>query len=103
MKVFDLKSMKAYPFEERYKNVFYDADEFKTRIVELEPGGEIPTREMKSYVIFYVVSGSAEVRVDGDVVNLKEGQCLITEPATLSMRSENGVRIMGIQIMKRSE
>ena len=57
MKVFDLKSIKAYPFGERHKNVLYDADGFKA-------------------------------------ANLKEGRCLITEPATLSMRSEDSVRIM---------
>jgi hypothetical protein len=31
---------------------------------------------------------------------LKEGQCLIVEPATLSMKTQNGVKMMGIQIMK---
>ncbi len=48
MKVFDLKTMKAYPYEER----------------------------------------------------LQSGQCLITEPATLSMQSDTGVRLMGTQIFK---
>ena len=56
---------------------------------------------MKSYVIFYVVSGSAEVSVNGEINNLEEGQCLITEPATLSMETTDGVKIMGIQIEKR--
>ncbi len=100
MKVFDLKEMEAHPLEERDKNVFYRAEEFRMRVVELSPGEEIPSCEMESYVIFYVVEGSAQVGVNEERTELKEGQCLITEPATMSMRTENGVKIMGIQIQK---
>ena len=100
MKVFDLNKMKAFPYEQRDKNVFYQAREFKTRIVELPPGGEMPTCEMASHVIFYVLGGEARVTVNSETVDLKEKQCLITEPATLSMITENGVRLMGIQITK---
>jgi len=100
MQVFDLKAMKAYPYEERDKNVFYKAKEFKARIIELPAGEEIPTCEMASYVIFYVIEGAAEVRVNQEIINIKEGQCLITEPATLSMRTNDGVKIMGIQVVK---
>ena len=35
MQVFNLKTMKSYPYEDRHKNVFYKAKEFKTRIIEL--------------------------------------------------------------------
>jgi len=101
MQVFDLKAMKAYPYEERDKNVFYKAEEFKARIIELPAGGEMPTCEMASYVIFYVIEGAAEVRVNQEIINIKEGQCLITEPATLSVRTNDGARIMGIQVVKR--
>ena len=100
MEIFDVKSMTAHPYEQRERNVFYKAKEFKTRIIELPPGGEMPTCEMASYVIFYVISGMAEVRVGQEKGNIREGQCLITEPATLSMRTEGGVRIMGIQVVK---
>ncbi len=100
MQVFDLKAMKAYPYEERDKNVFYEAEEFKARIIELPAGGEMPTCEMASYVIFYVIEGAAEVRVNQEIINIKEGQCLITEPATLSVRTNDGVKIMGIQVVK---
>lgn len=100
MRVFDIKAMAANPYEERDKNVFYKAKEFKTRVIELPPGGEMPTCEMVSYVIFYVTEGSAEVRVNQEKVNIREGQCLITEPSTLSMRTNDGVKIMGIQVVK---
>lgn len=100
MKVFDLKTMESYPYKERDKNVFYKAKEFKARIIELPPGGEMPICEMTSYVIFHVVSGAAEVSVNGEIAKLEKGQCLISEPATLSMRTNDGVKIMGIQVVK---
>lgn len=100
MQLFNLKTMKSHPYEERDKNVFYKAKEFKVRIIELPPGGEMPTCEMLSYVIFYVIKGTAEAKVNQEKIILKEGQCLITEPATLSMKIQDGVKIMSIQIMK---
>jgi quercetin dioxygenase-like cupin family protein len=100
MQLFNLKTMKSYPYEERDKNVFYKAKEFKARIIELPPGGEMSTCEMLSYVIFYVIKGTAEAKVNQEKIILKEGQCLITEPATLSMKTQDGVKMMGIQIIK---
>lgn len=100
MKVFDLNKIAASPYEQREKNVFYQAKEFKTRIIELPPGGEMPICEMVSHVIFYVLNGEARVTVNSETVDLKEKQCLITEPATLSMTTEKGVRLLGIQVTK---
>lgn len=101
MKIFDLESMGSYPYEERDKNVFYKAKEFKTRIIELSPDRELPACEMESYVIFQVIHGAADVTVNGEIASLQKGQCLITEPATLSMKTKDGVKMMGIQIEKR--
>ena len=100
MKVFDLNEIAALPYEQRERNVFYQTKEFKTRIVELPPGGEMPTCEMASHVIFYVLNGEVRVSVNSETVEIKEKQCLITEPATLSMTTEIGVRLMGIQIAR---
>ena len=100
MKVFDLNEMAALPYKQRETNVFYQTKEFKTRIIELPPGGQMPICEMASHVIFYVLRGEVRVTVNSETVKLKEKQCLITEPATLSMTTENGVRLMGIQVLK---
>ena len=100
MKVFDLNEMKAFPYEQRERNVFYQTKEYKTRIIELPASGKMPTCEMASYVIFYVLDGEAEVTVNSETVKLKEKQCLITEQATLSMTTEKGVRLLGMQIVK---
>jgi len=100
MKVIDLTEIMARPYEEREKNVFYQAKEFKTRVIELPPGGGIPLCEMAEHVIFYVLDGEARVTVNSEAVVLKEKQCLITEPATISMKTESGAKLMGIQIAK---
>jgi len=98
MKIFDLNGMAAYPYEQREKNVFYQTREFKIRIIELPPGGQMPTCEMASHVIFYVLDGEVRVTVNSETAVLKESQCLITEPAIISMKTETGVRLMGIQV-----
>ena len=100
MKIFDLDEMTAAPYEQREKNVFYQANEFKTRIIELPPGGQMPTCEMASHVIFYALDGEVKVTVNSESVILKKNQCLIAEPSTFSMQTENGVKLMGIQIAK---
>lgn len=100
MNVFDLMNLESFPYDIRSKNVFYQTDEFKTRVIELEPGMTIPDCQMQSHVIFYVVSGEVIISCNGNENTLKEHQVLITEPAKLSIRSENGALLMGIQINK---
>jgi len=99
MKVFDIKKMKAYPYEQRQKNVFYKAEEFKARIIELPAGGEMPLCKMESHVIFFVVKGEAQVTVDRNTSIIKEGNILVAPPATLSMKTKKGIKIVGIQVM----
>ena len=100
MDVFDLNSMDVCPYEERDKNVFFKTGGFKTRIIKLLPGEEILECQMDSYVIFIVLEGKAEVTVNKKKTTLIKNQCLITEPATISMQSGSGARIIGIQIVK---
>ena len=100
MQVIDLKKNISYPYEEREKNIFYNAEEFKAKIIKLPAGGDMPTCKMSSYVIFYVIDGTVDVTVNQEKATINEGQCLISEPASLSMRTTGGVKIMGIQIIK---
>ncbi len=98
MNHFDLKTIPAHSVTERDKNVFYRADAFKARIIELPPGGEIPPCDMQQHVIFTVVSGEAEITVDNQIASAGEGHCVIISPATVAMKSAQGVRIMAVQI-----
>jgi quercetin dioxygenase-like cupin family protein len=100
MLLLDLNKVISFPYEQRDKNVFYKTKEFKTRIIELGRNGQIPPCEMSSYVIFVVLKGDAIVTIDAKERTLTAGNCLITKPAVLSLRSDKGVRILGIQIRK---
>ncbi len=102
MRVVDLKAMVSYPYEEREKNIVYNVEEFKVRIIKLPEDGKMPNCEMPSHVIFYVIKGSVDVTVNQEKATINEGQCLISEPATISMRTIDGAKIMGIQITVRN-
>ncbi len=84
MKVFDLSAMEAHPYEHRDKNVFYRATEFKTRIIELPPGGEIPECRMSDHVVFLVLNGEAVVTVNAEKGAIVEGRCLVIPPAEVT-------------------
>jgi len=98
MEVFDLKRMEVHPFEERERNVLHRSRDFTARIISLPPGGGIPPCEMASHVIFTVIPGKVLVEADGEEAALEEGWCLISEPAVLSMRSDDGARVLGVQV-----
>jgi quercetin dioxygenase-like cupin family protein len=100
MKVFDLARLEAHSYEQRDRNVFHQAAEFKARIIKLPPGGVMPECEMASHVIFLVLEGRVRVRVNAEEALLHEKHCLIAEPATLSMKSDTGARLLGVQIAK---
>ena len=98
MKIFDTKTLQAFPFEERHKNVFFQAEEFKMRIIELGLGDQLPECQMDSYVVFSLVSGEVEVVVDNERSVLREGELLASGPAKFSMKALKPSRLVGIQI-----
>jgi len=100
MQIFDLDSMDTFPYNERDKNVFFKVEEFKTRIIRILPGENIPECEMASYVIFIVLEGEADITVNTDKATLVKNQCLVTDPSIISMQSKNGAKIIGIQVVK---
>jgi len=98
MEIFDLMDFAAQGYENRQVNVFYQNDFFKARVMALEAGGKIPECQMETYVMFYVVKGEVLLRKNDETSMLKENQVFITEPALLSMESETGARLMGVQL-----
>ena len=101
MKIFNIKALKAFPPSERQRNVFFQVDEFKMRIIELEKDQKLPECEMSSFVIFSLVSGEVEVMVNNEKSLLKEGELLISEPARFSIKAIKASRLVGIQINKQ--
>jgi len=98
VKIFDLMSIDSEAYEKREKNVFFQNELFKTRIIDLKPGGRLPDCQMDSFVMFYVVKGEVLLRKNNESAILKENQVFITEPALLSMETCAGARLMGVQI-----
>ncbi len=98
MEIFDLLNLSAEGYENRNVNVFFQNDLFKTRVITLEPGGEIPACRMESFVMFYVVRGEVLLKKNNESSPLREGQVFISEPALISMASVSGARLMGVQI-----
>jgi len=98
MNVFDPARVEAQPYEGRQMNVFYQVPEFKMRVIALPPGGELPECQMRDHVVFYVLSGEADITVDGGVSTLTKGKCLVSPPARFRMSTRDGVRVTGIQI-----
>ncbi|NCD00071.1 MAG: hypothetical protein EOL95_10275 [Bacteroidia bacterium] len=98
MKTFDINTIPTFPLSEREKNVFYKADEFKMRVIELAENQELPECEMKSYVIFFLVKGKVQTTINNEKSVLKEGKLLVSEPAIFSMKAIENSRLIGIQI-----
>jgi len=46
MRIFDLMNLKSEAYQNREKNVFFQNELFKTRIIDLKPGGRIGARLM---------------------------------------------------------
>lgn len=101
MQIFDLMNLEAEEYEKREKNVFFQNDLFKTRIIDLKAGESIPECQMDCFVIFHVVKGEVLLRKNDQKATLKENQVFITEPALLSMQTDSGARLVGIQIKSR--
>jgi hypothetical protein len=70
------------------------------RLISLGPVESMPKCDMTTYVIFVEIEGEAEVDVGTDRGAISRGQCLVSEPATLSMRTNAVVRLLGIQVAK---
>ena len=98
MHVFDLGGIDFRNSDKPSKEVFFESSEFSARVVALPPGAQMPPCEMSAYVLFYVLDGEAEVTAKSQTALIATGQCLISEPTTLSMRTKDGARILGIQV-----
>lgn len=100
MEVFDLKEKEVLSKKDRKGEILHKSEEFKMRVIVLPPGGKMPECEMEDHVIFYIKQGTVNITVNKETERLTSGQVLVTEPAELSMTTEAGVRIMGIQVIK---
>ncbi len=103
MKVFDVAEMKVFGYEQRAMNVIDETPEYKIRSIELAPGGSIPQCEMASHVIFVCLVGEVTITINGEDALLAPARGVVTMPSTVSMKSVNGAKLLGIQIPKASK
>ena len=99
MEIFDLNDSNVYLFEERDKNVLFQSGIFKVRLIQVEAGGEIPPCAMAMNVIFCVLQGNGIISVNGKSNQVKPHSLIIAPPATISMKSNEGMKLLGIQIV----
>ena len=102
MEIFDLNDILVHPFEERDGNVLFQNETFKVRLIQLEAGGEIPPCAMAMNVIFCVLRGKGIITVNDKTNQVKPHSLIITFPATISMKSDEGMKLLGIQIARKS-
>jgi mannose-6-phosphate isomerase-like protein (cupin superfamily) len=102
MEIFDLNNSNIYPLEERDRNVLFQTETFKVRLIQVDSGGEIPPCTMATNVLFCVLQGEGIITVNDKTNQVKPHSLLITPPATISMKSEVGMRLLGIQITTKS-
>jgi quercetin dioxygenase-like cupin family protein len=100
VKKFDVAHMDAHEYDQGEKNVFYETPEFKMRVIYLAPGQSLPKCKMASHVVFICLKGEAEVSTGEKKTPLSTGQGLVIEPSTVSMKTDTGARLLGIQIAK---
>jgi len=99
MEIFDLNEIRIYPFVEKERNVIFQSEAFKVRLIHLEAGGEIPPCTMTTNVLFCVLQGGGVITVNESSNQVKSHSLVITPPATISMKSEKGMKLLGIQIV----
>ncbi|MBS3742452.1 MAG: hypothetical protein KGY75_08180 [Candidatus Cloacimonetes bacterium] len=93
--LFDLNKIET---GEEKTSVLVEKDEYKTRIIELSQGESIPDCKMNMHVLFIVLKGEVVISLDGVEHKVSQGQALITENTTVNMKTDQGVKILGIQI-----
>lgn len=99
MEIFDLNDSNVYLFEERERNVIFQSETMKVRLIHLEAGGEIPPCKMTTNVLFFILQGEGAIVVNEASNQVKPHSLVITPPAIISMKSEKGMRLLGIQIV----
>ncbi|MFW5996187.1 MAG: hypothetical protein ACOCQB_02845 [Halanaerobiaceae bacterium] len=95
METFDL--MKMDPGE-GMAEVFAGGENYSARVIKLEAGGKIPPCDMEAHLLFVVLEGEAEINAGEETAVMQEGMCLVSEPEIMSMSSEEGARLLGIQV-----
>jgi len=77
-----------------------DKNEFVTRLIQLDTGEEIPPLKTDAHIIFVVMSGEVEFSSEEEEgeTTLTGGKCLVSPPASISLRANQDSRVLEIKI-----
>ena len=70
-------------------NSAVEADQFVMGHVTVEPGGGIPAHEHAQEEVYYILSGTATMMVDGNIKQLAAGTTVHLPPGTLHELTNN--------------
>ncbi|MHC1787472.1 MAG: AraC family ligand binding domain-containing protein [Christensenellales bacterium] len=98
MNIYDLTKLELDPNAGGNCGAFYQNDLINARLIVLKAGQKIPNARVDSYVLFYVVAGEVFLTCNEETVRLQENQVFISGPATLSLETAQGARLMGVRI-----
>jgi len=81
------------------KNVFYDRGPIKAQVMCLKAGQVIPPCQMSNDVLFFVIKGVGEIRVDDECVGLQETVSVIVpkEAGSRSISAQTDLVILAVQ------
>lgn len=98
MNVHDLRMMASAEPGRHRTEVFFENGLFKARMISIGAAATIPTCVMATYVLFSVLEGEVELSRNDERVLMKTGMVFITDPASISMTSPNGAKLLGLQL-----
>ena len=98
-KKFDLKQEAKFKEDEIFKKVFLEHGHLKAQVTCLSAGQQIPPCKMEHDVLFYVISGSGTIIVDGKRKTLKPGQAAFVpkEAKWRSIKAKTKMVILAVQ------
>jgi len=99
MTKYDLNKLIAFKKEEIFKQVFLEHGHLKAQVTCLSAGQKIPPCKMEHDVLFYVISGSGAIIVDGKRKTLNPGQAAFVpkEAKWRSIKAKTKMIILAVQ------
>jgi quercetin dioxygenase-like cupin family protein len=98
-KTFDLEKTARFKEDEIFKKVFLEHGRLKAQVTGLSAGQKIPPCKMEHDVLFYVISGSGAIIVDGRRKTLMPGQAAFVpkEAEWRSIKAKTKMVILAVQ------
>jgi mannose-6-phosphate isomerase-like protein (cupin superfamily) len=94
-----LSTMEKKPLN---KEVFCVTEHLKAQVTYLEAGNSIPPCKMDNDVLFYFLSGTGTITVDGDTEIIVIGDCVVVpqQAESRSIHAESDLEILAVQGLK---